>query len=932
MRIQHNIMAMNAYRNLSKNNSGLSKNLEKLSSGFRINRAGDDAAGLAISEKMRAQIAGLDQAQKNAQSGINLVQTAEGALTEVHDMLNRMVTLTSQAANGTYTEADRAKIQAEINSLTEEIDRIAENSNFNGTKLLDGSLEDGDLTEMGVTFGTVSTTNGVTVGESADGAGTKGTFTLDVTTLFGTDDTITFKGQQEGGGDLIAAAGHTLTFGATTSGTTFTGKTLEEQAQSIGTALGMNGEILTNFDISVEGTKVTLTAKAEGETGATITSAEVTDKTVDPGATTFNASAAAATGNQYDGAWQGLFGTDATSGTGVNVEVGDKLKFEFEGPNAETLSVTLEVTQDMLGTDGTVKTLTANVAKALQEASFDQDPDTAIDETKILVKDLFTIAGNTLADGTADDTANGSIYVQAKNSNAGSGLGNVTVTGDHIVTPKTIAPTDKTAGAGTSVAAGVTTMAAATNNFTDGDVVSLSGKLSDGSSFSIELKAGVDFEIGNDYDASVSNIVTALTDTASEAKVTLRDGTTIAANKIFSTGTTNEFKVENANSGDLKITSNKKGAAGTKGIAGSISTLEVFTADKATASFTPEAAVAQGKASSSVTLDKGIEYGAAIKVGDTIYEVVADARDTTSRDNTAVVIKDLANTSAEDIAKALETAVSDNLAKVKDADGNAMYSVSRDGATVTVETTDVGSDAKALEISTPYGDKVDTASFKLDSETVEEGAVMTINGQDYEFVKAGAAATKNGAIAVEIADFGKATSKDLADAFAKVAKGILVTGTAEDGTITVQSEAVDGVIAKPDISFQTGLTLQIGADAVETIDVSIDSMKAEDLGIKGLDVSDSKAANASLEKVKAAIEKVSVTRGNLGAIQNRLEHTINNLGVMEENIQDAEANIRDTDIADEMMAYTKNNILIQSAQAMLAQANQVPQGVLQLMG
>ena len=91
MRIQHNIMAMNAYRNYTNNTSALSKNLEKLSSGYKINRAGDDAAGLAISEKMRAQITGLDVAQKNAKDGISLVQTAEGALTEVHDMLNRMV-------------------------------------------------------------------------------------------------------------------------------------------------------------------------------------------------------------------------------------------------------------------------------------------------------------------------------------------------------------------------------------------------------------------------------------------------------------------------------------------------------------------------------------------------------------------------------------------------------------------------------------------------------------------------------------------------------------------------------------------------------------------------------------------------------------------------------------------------------------------------
>ncbi len=141
MRIQHNIAALNSYRNLTNNNSAVSKNLEKLSSGYRINRAGDDAAGLAISEKMRAQITGLNTAQKNAQDGVSLVQTAEGALTEVHSMLNRMVELADQSANGTYENSvDRENLQAEINSLTEEIDRIAKSTNFNGIELLDGSM------------------------------------------------------------------------------------------------------------------------------------------------------------------------------------------------------------------------------------------------------------------------------------------------------------------------------------------------------------------------------------------------------------------------------------------------------------------------------------------------------------------------------------------------------------------------------------------------------------------------------------------------------------------------------------------------------------------------------------------------------------------------------------------------------------------------
>ena len=141
MRIQHNIMAMNAYRNYNNNTSALSKNLEKLSSGYKINRAGDDAAGLAISEKMRAQITGLKAASKNVKDGVSLVKTAEGALQEVHDMLNRMDSLATQSANGTYDDAvDRDNLQKEVDALSKEIDRIADSSNFNGIKLLDGSM------------------------------------------------------------------------------------------------------------------------------------------------------------------------------------------------------------------------------------------------------------------------------------------------------------------------------------------------------------------------------------------------------------------------------------------------------------------------------------------------------------------------------------------------------------------------------------------------------------------------------------------------------------------------------------------------------------------------------------------------------------------------------------------------------------------------
>ena len=138
MIVQHNITAMNANRMLGMTTGSLSKSTEKLSSGYRINRAADDAAGLTISEKMRKQIRGLDQASTNAEDGVSAVQTAEGALTEVHSMLQRMNELAVQASNGTNSEDDRKAIQDEISQLTTEIDRVAETTKFNETYLLKG--------------------------------------------------------------------------------------------------------------------------------------------------------------------------------------------------------------------------------------------------------------------------------------------------------------------------------------------------------------------------------------------------------------------------------------------------------------------------------------------------------------------------------------------------------------------------------------------------------------------------------------------------------------------------------------------------------------------------------------------------------------------------------------------------------------------------
>ncbi|MFD0050252.1 flagellin [Actinomycetes bacterium NPDC127524] len=140
MQINHNLAALNTFNKLNSASNAQSKSMEKLSSGLRINRAGDDAAGLAISEKMRGQIRGLDQASRNAQDGISMIQTAEGALNETHDILQRMRELSVQSANDTNTDTDRKELQKEVNQLASEITRIGDNTEFNTKKLLDGKF------------------------------------------------------------------------------------------------------------------------------------------------------------------------------------------------------------------------------------------------------------------------------------------------------------------------------------------------------------------------------------------------------------------------------------------------------------------------------------------------------------------------------------------------------------------------------------------------------------------------------------------------------------------------------------------------------------------------------------------------------------------------------------------------------------------------
>ena len=272
MRIQNNIMAMNTHRMYTTNNSAVSKSAEKLSSGYRINRAGDDAAGLAISEKMRAQVRGLNMASKNSQDAISLVQTAEGALQEVHSMLQRMNELSVQSATGTNADFDRSQISAEFEQLKSEIDQIAETTDFNNMKLLDGSQ--GGLATMGLVKGATEADN---------------TFAIDLSAM-----------------NVTHGSGFSVTFNGTTTNFRFK----------------IGDENISDFDSKTE-TLITLADNAAAENKTTISTA--IKNALD---NVFAAGVAANIGKVYQTAYDGTAGaekltisrgTDVAGGTAANV-------------------------------------------------------------------------------------------------------------------------------------------------------------------------------------------------------------------------------------------------------------------------------------------------------------------------------------------------------------------------------------------------------------------------------------------------------------------------------------------------------------------------------------------------------------------------------------------------------------------------------------
>ena len=795
MRINHNIQALNAYRNLAANQSNISKNLERLSSGLRINRAADDAAGLAISEKMRSQIRGLQMAERNALDAISLIQTAEGALNEVHSILQRMRELAVQAANDTNTSEDREAIQKEINQLTSEINRIANSTEYNTKKLLNESVS--------------SQARSVQIAQGSFSAG----------------------------------------------GTTIDGASLKLDPEST--------MVAGNYKVKIED----VATKSIQSTGPAAGGVQQI---------TLDATSNLTVGNTY----------------GVKIEQQD-VKVITNNPGSSPAIDTVSIAPNSPLSDGTVNL----VIRRTNAVNNFQSGDTGLTGVQVSASadldpnDTFVIETKSQASGVQNGTANG-LYITNVNidsskfslkgedfrlvyteTSPGSGQFTVTLQGKN----------------GNDLSQAVIL----DNNQQNYEFYDLSGN-----------KLGVSF-------TTISGINGTLAAASENGKYNefdidialslKKNGTQIGTAVITPTdGTADNVTINGSDR--ISYTINHNGYASTN-----INRTATFGIQSMLSYSTDGATFTTFNAGDNLTLNGGIFVDTADNItdyttGDTTVQI--DVGTTSSY--TATLVDDVGNA-----LSGVPMLVVDN---------NGVYSFgSGTGVSFTTDTLSAG-----------------TRTFTVGA-TIATKATLSTNGVEVETLNNIAPNTtlrfQNGDLTMNI---GALTNGEAS---------FTITGGTNDQSLKIQIGANEGQMLSVGIDDMRALALKLSGNSAggtvsftnhlgETVTAyytNTSGVNNDGVTEYALDVTTHEKATSAVKVYDYAISRVSEQRSSLGAVQNRLEHTINNLKTAEENLTSSESRIRDTDMAMEMAEFTKNNILTQAAQAMLAQSNQLPQGILQLL-
>ncbi len=771
MRIYHNVNSMVTQNALAANENALSKSLERLSTGLRINSAADDAAGLAISEKMRAQTRGLDKAVSNAQDGISLIQTAEGALNETQSILQRMRELSVQAANDTLTSNDRQAIQAEIDQLTEEIDRISDTTTFNTKRLLDGSASALVSTDNAKTKvyarGQIANEGNYKISIDLLKAGVGQVQKTNVFTLGQDEQTQVFKSSVVGTAVTEPTADGIVTL-------TFTDDTAAEHEIILGLETGDTAEVIAEkLNANTDFTDLGLTAAATSGTGGTIA----------------------------------IFSS--------NTETGYAIAFDDTGG-----------TNAVLGLDG------ATIAKASEGVVVTQGSGTAV-----------SAAAGSSSDG---DTI---VYT----FNDGTNNYEVTVTlGDN-----------------------------ATDAELQADIVN-------------KLNADATFKnLGLTAELTDDGRMTILSDNPDQAF-------SVGADLAGAGSVTNDGVTGLDTAGSITMAETRDGLLAGQVAIGSTKLSEL-------AAFTNASGVNLLAEPQTVTIVQG--------------------------DGTKATITLYADDTLDQAADKFNAAIADAL-------GQKNYVSTADAANFV----QFVSEAEAAD-DTPYA---------LEGTMVFSSAVAGKAGE-LNFIADEAILNALGLNEIQASQESR-FSVDIADAHTgtAVASDVELTGNVLVGVVDPNVDVEFDMMSNAKIEWNSttkswnissasgadstnvhivgnSAVFQIGANEGERMSIDLGNMSASALGLDKVLVTDRDSATRSITVIDGAIDRVSKQRASLGAYQNRLEHTINNLRTASTNLTAAESRIRDVDMAAEMTEYTKNQILMQAANAMLSQANQLPQMVLGLL-
>ncbi|MFK7694751.1 flagellin [Paenibacillus sp. HJGM_3] len=940
MRINHNLAALNTHRQLTTNTGSTNKSLEKLSSGFRINRSADDAAGLAISEKMRGQIRGLDQASRNAQDAISLIQTAEGAMSTTHNILQRMRELAVQSANDTSTDSDRSQLQKEIVQLKGEIDRISSTTEFNTKKLLNGSLSASKASQGTVATSAVidaadiaatssTTSAGLQIAVSTATAAQAGTGYKAIAGAALADNTIIQTGINDTFDIKINEVAYT---DVTIAASTAKGYTKSEFIAALNTAIQSkvgatewsNEFNQAFFSLSSDGHLVANTVATGAGTGTTEIKVEIEDPTTN-GAT---GSALMAMG----------YSAKAVEIKGTVDLTASNLKTGTAGNNV------LKVT---LGDNGGVNVdleaygLTASTAYTLGEykTALQQGLDAVIGVGSITVGDdgsghltftnnvgtgTFSIANGTGTLGTTlGIVATSASVAQSANVNqAGveqinANLGgtviskdandqfNISVDGGAVQTLRLTAGRYDTQQklvdeVNNQISANSNLVGKVSASLSDGKIVFKSNSTGASSDVTVSnptanaqsalAALGLAGSAG-DINGATNILPGVDLSTAANAKMDVRLGNrTVTINLqdqdiISNTAATTKTSSRDAIVKALQAELDK--AFGTGAL--TVNTVNTAGNDKLT--------VTNNVRGANFTISNGANNGATTLFGAATNTalVAADGNNTKVAGSSAVVQSISNNTLLTDLADSDGNGVglkAGNVINIIGSQNGVGFSTSVNvSATSTVA--DVLNSLRAL-------DQFAGATVSLDSTTGK----INISGA--------AGATK------DISNLSFSAQKSATDA------SMVTDFNRVFGSFAVTQQAQNA-------SSDKSLAMQIGANQGQSLQVDINDVGVNSLRLNSVDVSTAKGAQDAISVVNNALEVVSTERAKLGAFQNRLEHTISNLGTSSENLTASESRIRDVDMAKEMMEFTRSNILSQAAQAMLAQANQQPQGVLQLL-